>query len=169
MSGFYRSFFLLIKQRGKCDWCKISVHQGGPLTLQLHHVRGREAGDTEFNLRLLCANCHSMTANWCRSTLDTTNYIGIDPTPASPYRPVIRLDPKTGGLEAINSVLGCNYTWARICNMYFVIQNDENGNPFILRPSVKKPRPCFWKPEYKGRSYRFLQDVLRVAISFTEC
>ncbi|MFF4080871.1 HNH endonuclease [Streptomyces sp. NPDC001777] len=40
--------------------------QGKPLTLEIDHVNGDWSDDRAQNLRLLCPNCHAITATWCR-------------------------------------------------------------------------------------------------------
>ncbi|MEW2517745.1 HNH endonuclease [Actinacidiphila alni] len=42
------------------------VWQGRPMTLEVDHVNGDWQDDRPGNLRLLCPNCHAVTATWCR-------------------------------------------------------------------------------------------------------
>ncbi|GAA3622718.1 hypothetical protein GCM10023079_10700 [Streptomyces chitinivorans] len=37
-----------------------------PMTLEVDHVNGDWSDDRPGNLRLLCPNCHAVTATWCR-------------------------------------------------------------------------------------------------------
>jgi hypothetical protein len=51
----------------RCDECGITVTwQGRPLTLIVEHKSGDWLDNRLSNLRLLCPNCHSQTATWCR-------------------------------------------------------------------------------------------------------
>ncbi|MER5497960.1 HNH endonuclease [Streptomyces sp. NPDC002466] len=40
--------------------------QGKPMTLEVDHINGDWSDDRAENLRLLCPNCHAVTATWCR-------------------------------------------------------------------------------------------------------
>ncbi|MGW1651267.1 HNH endonuclease [Streptomyces atratus] len=40
--------------------------QGKPMTLEIDHINGDWRDDRQENLRLLCPNCHAVTATWCR-------------------------------------------------------------------------------------------------------
>lgn len=39
---------------------------GKPMTLEIDHINGDRSDDHAENLRLLCPNCHAVTATWCR-------------------------------------------------------------------------------------------------------
>lgn len=47
-----------------CARCGISDWRGARLSLELHHVNGREGDNRLENLQLLCPNCHSQTDSW---------------------------------------------------------------------------------------------------------
>ena len=50
-----------------CDACGLGpVWCGQPLTLVIEHRSGDWLDNRLGNLRLLCPNCHSQTATWCR-------------------------------------------------------------------------------------------------------
>ncbi|MGR3937819.1 HNH endonuclease [Streptomyces sp. BRA346] len=47
--------------------CKAGASWGGrPMTLEVDHINGDWSDDRPENLRLLCPNCHAVTATWCR-------------------------------------------------------------------------------------------------------
>jgi 5-methylcytosine-specific restriction endonuclease McrA len=48
----------------RCEECGIERWRERPLSLELHHVNGDGRDNRLENLRLLCPNCHSQTANW---------------------------------------------------------------------------------------------------------
>lgn len=55
----------LIKENGyRCWQCGISEWQGVPAPLQLDHVNGDSDNNSRENLRILCANCHTITPTW---------------------------------------------------------------------------------------------------------
>lgn len=47
-----------------CDECRLSSWQNKPLTLQIDHIDGDWRNNIRVNLRFLCPNCHTQTANW---------------------------------------------------------------------------------------------------------
>ncbi|WP_346428945.1 HNH endonuclease signature motif containing protein [Streptomyces sp. WAC 01529] len=50
-----------------CDECGTPPEWNGrPMTLEVDHVNGDWSDDRRENLRLLCPNCHAVTATWCR-------------------------------------------------------------------------------------------------------
>lgn len=51
----------------RCAECGTGpVWHGRPMTLEVDHVNGDWSDDRPDNLRLLCPNCHAITATWCR-------------------------------------------------------------------------------------------------------
>lgn len=48
-----------------CSECGISDWQGQRIALHLDHVNGCATDNRLTNLRLLCPNCHSLTATYC--------------------------------------------------------------------------------------------------------
>lgn len=48
----------------RCEECGIETWRERPIALELHHVNGDGQDNRLENLRLLCPNCHSQTANW---------------------------------------------------------------------------------------------------------
>lgn len=58
----------LIKEnifKNECSKCKIINWEGQKLSLHLDHVDGNNTNNLIENLRLLCPNCHSLTATYC--------------------------------------------------------------------------------------------------------
>ena len=56
----------IIRDRGrKCEECGLEEWLGVPIPLDLHHIDGIRQNDSKENLRLLCPNCHALTANYC--------------------------------------------------------------------------------------------------------
>jgi len=50
-----------------CAKCgNAGFHNGGEITLALHHIDGNSFNNAINNLELLCPNCHSQTMNYCR-------------------------------------------------------------------------------------------------------
>ncbi|KJK36767.1 hypothetical protein UK15_25590 [Streptomyces variegatus] len=51
----------------QCVRCGIGPEWlGKPMTLEVDHINGDWSDDRLENLRLLCPNCHAVTATWCR-------------------------------------------------------------------------------------------------------
>jgi hypothetical protein len=51
----------------RCEHCGTAAEwRGRPMTLEVDHVNGDWSDDRLENLRLLCPNCHAVTATWCR-------------------------------------------------------------------------------------------------------
>ena len=56
----------LLAERGhQCECCHNVQWLGKEIPLQVHHIDGDRTNNTRDNLVLLCANCHSITENWC--------------------------------------------------------------------------------------------------------
>jgi len=48
----------------QCEACALKLWQGVPIPLELHHVDGNRMNNALENLKLLCPNCHALTANY---------------------------------------------------------------------------------------------------------
>ena len=46
-----------------CGWSQINPHTN-TLPLEIDHIDGNSENNSEENLRLICPNCHSLTANY---------------------------------------------------------------------------------------------------------
>jgi endogenous inhibitor of DNA gyrase (YacG/DUF329 family) len=46
----------------KCCWSEISAN--GTIPLEIDHIDGNWKNSNPSNLRVLCPNCHALTANW---------------------------------------------------------------------------------------------------------
>lgn len=53
-------------KKEECEDCGITDWRGKKLVLQLDHRDGNSFNHELTNLRLLCPNCHSQTATYCR-------------------------------------------------------------------------------------------------------
>jgi hypothetical protein len=47
----------------KCGWNKKHPTSGVP-PLEIDHIDGNSENNTEYNLRVLCPNCHALTSNF---------------------------------------------------------------------------------------------------------
>jgi len=65
ISGHVRAY-LFSRCGGKCEKCgfdKVNPYTGRSI-LQIHHIDGNSANNSEGNLQVLCPNCHAMTENF---------------------------------------------------------------------------------------------------------
>lgn len=58
-----RLFEAGLKDR-RCEWCGITRWRGGEAPLELDHVNGDRRDNRLENLRILCPNCHALTATY---------------------------------------------------------------------------------------------------------
>lgn len=55
----------LIEKRGHfCEICKLSEWLNKKISLEIHHIDEDRTNNNEYNLQLLCPNCHSQTKNF---------------------------------------------------------------------------------------------------------
>lgn len=48
----------------RCECCGLTVWQGKPIPLELHHLNGDVHDNRIDNLQVLCPNCHAQTENY---------------------------------------------------------------------------------------------------------
>ena len=48
----------------KCFECNLETWRGHPISLEVDHIDGNAGNNNYLNLRLVCPNCHSITATW---------------------------------------------------------------------------------------------------------
>ncbi len=58
--------YLIDKYGHKCSVCSNSEWLNKPIPIQLDHRDGDSENDKEYNIRLICPNCHAQTPNYCR-------------------------------------------------------------------------------------------------------
>ena len=58
-----------------CENCGLSIWQGSPIPLQLHHINGNRVDNRIENLQVLCPNCHALTDNYCGKNSKTKSTI----------------------------------------------------------------------------------------------
>ena len=59
------------KRGDTCELCGIKDWEGQPLTLELDHIDGDNFNNSLGNLRFICPNCHSQTANFRGRNINT--------------------------------------------------------------------------------------------------
>ena len=47
-----------------CEKCSLTLWQGRPIPLEIHHLNGNHTDNRLENLQLLCPNCHALTNNY---------------------------------------------------------------------------------------------------------
>lgn len=47
-----------------CESCNLTMWQGRPIPLELHHINGDNTDNRLENLMLLCPNCHALTDHY---------------------------------------------------------------------------------------------------------
>jgi len=64
-SGHIRRYLFEKYNNGcsECGWSKTNQYTG-KIPLELEHIDGNYKNNEEKNLKLLCSNCHSLTATW---------------------------------------------------------------------------------------------------------
>jgi len=62
--GFIKKLFIAKIKEEKCEECGIKDWNNKPISLQLHHKDGNSHNHLEYNLKILCPNCHSQTPTW---------------------------------------------------------------------------------------------------------
>lgn|SRR6185436_9418060 len=69
--------------KSECSHCMLSIWMGGPIPLELDHINGNNRDNTLSNLRLLCPNCHALTATYRGKNIgrDTRTCTETDITP----------------------------------------------------------------------------------------
>ena len=56
--------YLTERDGNKCSVCSIDVWNNAPIVFEIDHIDGDAYNNTEYNLRLICPNCHSQTPTY---------------------------------------------------------------------------------------------------------
>jgi hypothetical protein len=51
-------------KKSTCECCGLSIWMGHPIPLELDHIDSNHTNNSLDNLRVLCPNCHALTANY---------------------------------------------------------------------------------------------------------
>lgn len=61
-----------------CESCNKDVWLNQPIPLQLHHIDGNSQNNDYSNLKILCANCHALTPNYCGRNIKKNTNVRYD-------------------------------------------------------------------------------------------
>jgi 5-methylcytosine-specific restriction endonuclease McrA len=119
----------------KCLFCgNIGEHNGETLSLQLDHINGINNDNRIENLRFLCPNCHSQTANYSGKTKKGKNGI-FD---ALPEKDIVIEALKTNKIGEASKVLKVSISTVRRAISYYGIEYKRKNKSFEDFEKVRK-------------------------------
>ncbi len=69
-------------KEARCEGCGMESWQGHPIPLELDHINGDRYDNRLENLRVLCPNCHALTANYRARNIGRKTSLPVETNPA---------------------------------------------------------------------------------------